>query len=92
MVAGQPARRTATAASTTLVQRWVLSVLSATIALLLAGGLVVAAVVREPSVTGSRAGLLVIAAVMGVVGVGSAFAIHRRNPLTPWLATGSHRP
>jgi hypothetical protein len=89
MPAGHPLRPAATAASTARVQRWVLSVLSLTILLHFAGGLVVAAVMIKPPVTSSRIGLLVIAAVVGVVAVGSASVIHRRGALTWWLALGA---
>ena len=51
-------------------------------------GLVVAAVQISPTVPSSRIGLLAIAAILGVIAIASAFAIHQRSPWTPWLILG----
>ena len=55
----------------------------------LAGGLVFAAYVIDPDAQSSRVGLLSIAAVMGCLAIGAVFMIHRRRPLTAWLALGA---
>lgn len=74
--------------STEVVQRWVITVLTISIVFHLAAGLVFAAYYTESLVASSQIGLLVIAAVMGCLAVGAGFAIHRKSPLTPWLALG----
>lgn len=74
--------------SLTHVQRWVMSVLAVTTILHLAVGLVVAALYLEPSRTDARVGLVVIAAVFGLLSVATGRLIHQRSPLTPWLLLG----
>lgn len=88
MVPGQPRRATPTAASTVMVQRWVLTVLVTSVVFHLAAGLVVAAVMISPDAPTPRIGLLVIAAVMSMLIVVADLVIHGRNPLSPWLAIG----
>jgi len=68
------------------VQRWVLSTLAATTILHLSIGLVVAAVFAER--TDAQVGLLVIGAAFGVVAMVTAFVIHQRRPVSPWLLLG----
>ena len=70
------------------VQRWVMSALAATTLGHFAAGLVVAAVFMDSADQVARIGLVVIAGVVGVLGVAAAFLIHERSPLTPWLVIG----
>ncbi|WP_148574685.1 hypothetical protein [Nocardioides caldifontis] len=87
MVPGQP-RPAAPRGSMTLstVQKWVLSTLAVSTVLHLAGGLVLAAkYVDERS---STIGLLVIAALMGMLGMLVGLLIHRARPLHPLLLAG----
>lgn len=74
--------------SLTNVQRWVMSVLAVTTILHLAGGLVLSAVYMDESRLDARVGLNVIAAIIGVLAVVTARAIHHKNPLSPWLLLG----
>lgn len=74
--------------SLTTVQRWVLSVLAVTTIGHLAVGLVFGAAYADGSRAGAELGLLVIAGVVGVLGVAVGFLIHERSPVTPWLVTG----
>lgn len=82
----QPQRRDAMSLSS--VQRWVMSVLAATTIEHFAAGLIVAAYFLDDGRPGAQAGLLVVAAVVGMFGVAAAFLIHQRRPLTPWLLAG----
>lgn len=75
--------------SLTSVQRWVMSALAVTTVLHLVVGIVVAAAFLETTRPGAQEGLLVIAGVMGVLGVAAAFLIHGRSAATPWLAVGA---
>ena len=70
------------------VQRWVLSVLAVTTIGHLALGLVLAALLITEDNQGAQLGLCVIASATGVIAVAAGFAIHQRNPLTPWLLLG----
>lgn len=70
------------------VQRWVMSVLAVTTVGHFAAGLVLAAIFLEDGRPGARVGLVVIAGVVGVLGVAAGFAIHQKSPLTPWLVLG----
>jgi hypothetical protein len=70
------------------VQRWVLSVLAATTILHLSLGLVLAALYITEDNQGAQIGLCVIAAVTGAVAIAAGFAIHQKNPVTPWLLLG----
>ncbi len=70
------------------VQRWVLSVLAVTTIGHLALGLVLAALLITDDNQGAQIGLCVIAAITGMVAVATGFAIHQKNPLTPWLLVG----
>ena len=72
----------------TRVQQWIVSVLVVFTDLHLVVGLVVAAVMIDPSHQGSRIGLNLIAGAFGVIGVAGGFLVHRRNPLSPWLLLG----
>lgn len=70
------------------VQRWVMSVLAATTILHLSVGLVIAAALIDPDEQVARIGLCVIGAAFGVIAVVTAFAIHRRPLVSPWLLLG----
>ena len=70
------------------VQRWVLSVLAVTTIGHLALGLVLAALLVTEDNQGAQLGLCVIASATGVIAVAAGFAIHQKNPLTPWLLLG----
>jgi hypothetical protein len=74
--------------SLTNVQRWVMSVLAATTILHLAAGLVLAAVFMDESRPGARIGLIVIAAIIGMLAVATGRLIHDKSPITPWLLLG----
>jgi hypothetical protein len=70
------------------VQRWVMSALAVTTIGHFAAGLVVAAVFMDGTEQVARIGLVVIAGVVGVLGVAAAFLIHQKSALTPWLVLG----
>ncbi len=74
--------------SLTRVQRTVASVLATTTILHLSAGLIIAAVFIEGENTAARVGLNLIAGAFAVIAVGVGFAIHGRNPLSPWLLLG----
>jgi hypothetical protein len=71
------------------VQKWVMSTLAVTTVLHLVVGLLIAAAFLDTTRAGAREGLVVIAAVMGVLGVAAAFVIHQRSPATPWVLLGA---
>jgi len=83
-----PQRPSVESREITCVQQWVLSVLVATTILHLAAGLAVAGVVADGSRPGAGVGLNVLACVCGVGAVLAARLIHRRGPLSWWLALG----
>ncbi len=70
------------------VQRWVMSVLVGTTIFHLSIGLVIAAVVIDDSERVAQVGLCLLAGAFGIAAVVAAFAIHRRSPVSPWLAIG----
>jgi hypothetical protein len=70
------------------VQQWVISVLAVTTIAHLCVGLVVAALFLDPRDTVARVGVCVVAGAFGALAVGIGRAIHRRPPLSPWLALG----
>jgi hypothetical protein len=86
MTPGQPRPPQRYSTPITAVQRWVMSSLTAITILHLSAGLVVAAYVNDR--TDSQIGLLVIAAVFGILAFAAALLIHRRSPLSPWLLLG----
>ncbi len=86
MTPGSPRPHNHEPMSTGRVQRWVLSSLATTTIMHLSAGLVVAAVFSDR--TSAQVGLLVIAAAFGLLAMAAALAIHRRSPLSPWLAFG----
>lgn len=88
MVPGQPRPASRRTTSITTVQRWVLSSLAFVTIEHLAAGIVLAAVVADPSRPGSRIGLLIVAAGFGTVAVVAVLLIHQRRPLSPWLLAG----
>jgi hypothetical protein len=71
------------------VQRYVMSVLAATTILHLAVGLVIAGLMTDDEFRTSQIGLCVLGGAFGVMAVAAALAIHRRNPLSPWLLLGT---
>lgn len=83
-----PARSGGKPMSVGSVQRWVMSALAVTTIVHFSGGLVLAAIFLEDGRPGARVGLTVIAGLVGVLGVAAGFAIHQKNPLTPWLVLG----
>jgi hypothetical protein len=70
------------------VQRTVMSVLVATTVFHLSIGLVIAAVVLDDSERVAQIGLCVLGGAFGVVAIASAFAIHRKALVSPWLLLG----
>ena len=70
------------------VQRTVMSALAVTTIFHLSAGLVIAAWAIDGVGNGGRIGLLVIAAVFGVLAVASGFVIHKKSAATPWLLVG----
>lgn len=75
--------------SLTSVQRWVMSSLAVTTVGHFAVGIVVAAAYVGDERAGADVGLLVVAGVLGMLGVAAGFLIHERSPLTPWLLVGT---
>ncbi|HYO39609.1 MAG TPA: hypothetical protein VER39_08130 [Nocardioidaceae bacterium] len=86
MTPGQPRPPQRYSTPITSVQRWVMSSLTAITILHMSGGLVIAAFYNDRR--DSQVGLLVIAAVFGVLAFVAALMIHRRSPLSPWLLVG----
>ncbi|MDN4174854.1 hypothetical protein QWY28_17965 [Nocardioides sp. SOB77] len=72
-----------------VVQRYVLSVLAATTILHMSAGLVIAGLVIDDENRTSQVGLCVLGGAFGVMAVAAALAIHRKNPLSPWLLLGT---
>lgn len=72
-----------------VVQRYVLSVLAATTILHMAVGLVIAGLVIDDEFRVSQIGLCVLGGAFGVMAVAAAMAIHKKNPLSPWLLLGT---
>ncbi|WP_370246866.1 hypothetical protein [Nocardioides sp.] len=70
------------------VQRWVMSVLTATTVGHLAVGLVIGAMFIDDAERAARIGLVVIGGVVGVLGLIGAALIHRQPPLTWWVWIG----
>jgi hypothetical protein len=68
------------------VQRWVMSALLVTVAFIFAGGL---ALLSASSLQdGARPGLLVMATIVGVLGIVRVRVIHAKSLFTPWLLAG----
>ncbi len=72
----------------TRVQRTVMSALVGTTIFHLAAGLVVAAIAVNADQQSARVGLLIIAAIVGVLGVVAALVIHQRRPVHWLLVVG----
>lgn len=72
----------------TRVQQWVMSVLVVTTIFHLVIGLIIAGIYLDESRPEGRIGLIVIAAIFGMGAVAAGRAIHKKNPLTPWLLLG----
>lgn len=85
----RPASTGRTGMSLSSVQKWVMSTLAVTTVLHLVVGLLIGAAFVDDARTGAREGLVVIAAVMGMLGVGAAFVIHQRSPVSPWVVLGA---
>jgi 4-hydroxybenzoate polyprenyltransferase len=73
----------------TRVQQWVMSVLVVTTIFHLVVGLILAGIFIDESRPEARIGLIVIAGIFGMGAVAAGFAIHRKNPVTPWLLLGT---
>ena len=86
MTPGQPRPQQRYSSSTTSVQRWVMSSLTAITILHLSAGFVVAALFS--SRLDSQIGLLVISAAFGIIAFAAALAIHKRSLLSWWLLPG----
>ena len=92
MSLGEPATRSVQAArhnrpmDVERVQKWVMTALMMTTAVIFATGLALLAGQSEQP--GAEPGLLGIAAVVGVVTVAAARVIHQKPVLTPWLLLG----
>ncbi|RNL60695.1 hypothetical protein EFK50_20535 [Nocardioides marmoriginsengisoli] len=72
----------------TRVKQWVMSVLAVTTILHLCVGLILAAVFTDTDRVDARIGLNVIAGILGVSAVAAGLAIHKKNPVSPWIALG----
>lgn len=68
------------------VQRWVMSGMLVTVMFIFAGGLALLSATSAQD--GARPGLLVMAVIVGLVGVAGVRVIHAKSLLTPWLLTG----
>lgn len=68
------------------VQKWIMSALLLTVATVFAGGMCVLAGSREQA--GATPGLLVIAAVVGLLAMAGVRVINERRVVTPWLLCG----
>lgn len=73
----------------TRVQQWVMSVLVVTTIFHLVVGLILAGVFIDESRPEARIGLIVIAGIFGMGAVAAGLAIHKKNPVTPWLLLGT---
>lgn len=71
----------------TRVQQWVMSVLIVVTAEHLSAGLVVAAVAIDGHLD-ARIGLMVIAAIVGVLGMAIGLVVHGRKPVHPLVLLG----
>lgn len=70
------------------VQRWVVSVLVMTTILHLSAGLVIGSAYIDEDRPDAIIVLNVLASAFGVIAIASAFAIHKRPLLNPWLLLG----
>ena len=86
MTPGQPSRQRRDAMSLTRVQRWVMSTLAVSTILHFAAGLVLAAMYADT--LDARIGLLTISGAFGLIAIAVGMLIHKRKPLSPWLALG----
>ncbi|MBW8750104.1 MAG: hypothetical protein JF565_01610 [Propionibacteriales bacterium] len=69
------------------VQRWVMTALMMTTAVIFASGLSLLA--GQADRAGAKPGLLIIAAIVGIIAVAAARIIHQRSVLTPLLLLGT---
>jgi hypothetical protein len=88
MVPGSPRPQSRYSTSAEQVQKWVLSSLAIVTLAHLSAGIVVAALFAPADRVDARVGLLVIAAAFGVLGVVAVLLIHKKRPVSPWLAAG----
>lgn len=71
------------------VQRWVASALTLTVAFVWAGGMVLGALYTvDQSRQGAQIGILVMAAIIGVLAIVGVRLINQLRWLTPWLIVG----
>jgi hypothetical protein len=76
--------------TTEQVQQWVISALIGAVATFPVGALIATSVVKDRAgVTGDAIALGVMASLIGVVAVGAARLVHRRQPLSPYLLLGA---
>lgn len=87
-VAGSPGSSAKPGMSITSVQRWVLSALVVTTVEHFALAFVLGAASIDDSRVAERVVLLVLAAVVGVLGVVSALLLHQRSAVSWWLPLG----
>ena len=81
-------RSQGTLESLTRVQTWVVSILVVSTILHLAAGAVFIAYFADADRLDARIGANVIASLIGVAAVATGLLIHRRSPISPWLALG----
>lgn len=89
MVPGSPRPQSRYSTSAEQVQKWVLSSLAVVTLGHLSAGIVVAALFAPADRVDARVGLLVIAGIFGMLGVVAVLLIHKKRPVSPWLAVGS---
>ena len=71
------------------VQRWVASALTLTVAFVWAGGMVLGALITiDQDRKGAQIGILVMAAIIGVLAIVGVRLINQLSWLTPWLLAG----
>jgi hypothetical protein len=71
------------------VQRWVASALILTVAFVWAGGMVLGALITiDQDRKGAQIGILIMAAIIGVLAIVGVRLINQLNWLTPWLLAG----
>lgn len=70
------------------VQKWVASALTLTVAFVWAGGMVALALATFDDRTGAKIGIVVMAAVIGVVAMVGVRLINQARVLSPWLLVG----
>lgn len=84
-----PVRTKKDDAALSTVQKWVLSTLAVSTIMHMAGALILFGISISDEHQASRYGLMVIAALFGIIAVAAGRLIHRVTPLTPWLLLGT---